>query len=473
MNKNFRLLPSFFLISLVGVFTAAGIFSSCQPVEEIVTTDPSAKLEFSEDTIFFDTVFTSLGSVTKRLQVLNPSENAVNISSIRLGNTANSAYSLVINGIEMPEVRDMKLLGGDSLLVLVEVEIDPQDEDLPFVVNDSVIFEVNSNVQDVNLVSWGQDAVFFRGGLQAVECDAIWTSNRPYVIYDSLVILEDCELTMEPGTKVYLADNASLFVGGTINILGSAEEPVQIQSVRLDGEYATQYGQWNGIYFLRNSRDNFIDWAEIRNGTIGLYLGTPDADDTPDLVLQNTKIENMALHGIQCITSDLLMTNSLINNCVVNTLRCTAGGNYSLFHNTFASVSTNFFRDEPSFAMATFQDLGNGTVLSEDLQLTMANNIVWGRLEEELILASDEQSSLVVGASQNIFKTIIEDLENGNILNEDPIFNNPFEQDFSLDTIGESPAIDVGLELGVETDLAGNQRDSLPDIGAYEFVKEE
>ena len=42
---------------------------SCKPDEDIITRDSGAKLEFATDTVFFDTVFVSTGSVTKRLTV--------------------------------------------------------------------------------------------------------------------------------------------------------------------------------------------------------------------------------------------------------------------------------------------------------------------------------------------------------------------------------------------------------------------
>jgi hypothetical protein len=45
----------------------AGIafFSACRPEEEF-TTDPSVKLEFSVDTVYFDTVFTQMGGGAPR-----------------------------------------------------------------------------------------------------------------------------------------------------------------------------------------------------------------------------------------------------------------------------------------------------------------------------------------------------------------------------------------------------------------------
>lgn len=446
---------------------------ACEPAEEIVTDSGQARLAFSTDTVFFDTVFTSAGSITRRLKVFNTADNALNISRITLGGVQNpSPYSLIINGQQAQEATNLRLLGRDSLLVLVKVLIDPDDQSLPFLVQDSVVFEVNGNQQDVKLVSWGQNARFFRGGLNVLPCNATWTSEVPLVIYDSLLVPEGCTLTIEKGTRVHLAPSASLFVGGSLQINGTFNEPVTITSIRTDQRYNDVPGQWDGIYFLRNSRGNSVNWCRIRNGTIGLYLGTPDNDTEPDLRVYNSVIENMALFGVQCVTSDLEMVNTLVNRCVNNTLRVTAGGNYRLLHNTFAAVSREIFREDPSFIMLNVQELADGSLLQESLNVELGNNIIWGRLEEEIFIGGLEEVPVNVQAAGNLLKTGIAGLEAGNLLNLPPNFVAPAMQDFRLDTLGDSPAINAGIPLGIPRDLLNNPRDEQPDTGAYEYVQE-
>ncbi len=51
----------------------------------------------------------------------------------------------------------------------------------------------------------------------------------------------------------------------------------------------------------------------------------------------------------------------------------------------------------------------------------------------------------------------------------DPLFVNPAGDDYHLTTA--SPAIDAGTNAGVTADLEGNPRDTRPDIGAYEAVR--
>ncbi|MEN7550133.1 right-handed parallel beta-helix repeat-containing protein [Rapidithrix thailandica] len=465
MNKY-----KFFRISIVWLSTV--LLFACEPEEESISTSPDIKLSFSQDTIFFDTVFTTVGSVTKRLSVTNPSNKAVNIANISLGNTQSSAYAVHINGISDTKVENVKLLGGDSLLVLVEVFIDPQDNDLPFIVQDSLVFETNGNVQDVKLISWGQDANFYRSGLQGIDGNTTWTANRPYVIFDSVLVQKDATLTIEEGTRIYMNPGAYLFVNGTLKIQGVAEKPVTFQGVRQEKAYAKAPGQWGGIFFLEQSHQNEIYSAIIKNATVGIHLGTPDEDEEPDLVLANSIIENMAATGIQCFTSDLLMYNTLIDNCIQSGLACWAGGNYVLYHNTIANYQFDFFRETPSLILSNYFNTGED-ILREDLYVDMRNTIVWGVLNDEVQFFADAESEtkMELNLRNNIFKTQLTDFLKGNDnqLNTDPKFTSPIEQLFTLDTL--SPAKDKGQKLFVSHDLLDNARDENPDIGAYERIE--
>ena len=244
-NKTslFKILHGNLLYSLPGILFL-WYATACEPQDEIISTDGSITLRFSADTVFFDTVFTTLGSVTKRLSVRNPSSNAVEISKVSLGQGGLSPYSIIINGVESDFWENISVLGGDSILVLAKVQIDPADENLPFIIQDSIIFETNGNVQDVKLVSWGQDARFFRGGLQTLPCDAVWDRQRPYVVYDSLFVPEGCQLTITEGTQVHMNPGAALFVTGSLKVEGSAENLVVFQGVRLEKRYEDVAGQW-------------------------------------------------------------------------------------------------------------------------------------------------------------------------------------------------------------------------------------
>ncbi|MBL3654646.1 right-handed parallel beta-helix repeat-containing protein [Fulvivirga sediminis] len=452
---------------------------ACKPEEEKFTYDSSAALRFSADTVLFDTIFTSVGSITKRFKVYNDNKNALNIESITLADNA-SPYTIYVNGRAASSFSDTRILGEDSLLVLVEVRIDPNDQDLPFIVADEIVFNTNGNRQDVKLVSWGQDANFIHGTLKL--CDEVWTANRPYVIYNSIIVESSCNLTIEPGAKIYSHNSSYILVEGSITAEGTAEERISFTNDRLD--YENVPGQWGGIVFLEGSKNNSITYADIRNAEVGIYLGTPDDDDIADLVIGNCTIENIGGlaenpitgglvapgYGVLAITSDLYMYNTLINNCAVNVLGNYAGGNYIYEHCTFANYSFDFFREDPAVVFSNNLQLLADSLLVADLNIELYNNIIWGSIRDEIILSSESSKKFELAMSNNIIRTNLEQLNtNNNIINQDPHFVNPSNYNYHLDTL--SIAKDAGIDINLSTDHDGNTRDAKPDIGAFERIE--
>lgn len=134
-------------------------FDSCRPKEELPSPG-SVLLQFSADTVLFDTVFTNVGNVTKRVVLKNPSDRSVTLDAIYLGGGVQSSFTIVADGVKGPLIQNLEILGRDSILLLITVFINPQDQDLPFIVNDSLIVENKGLRQQIQLLSWGQDALF-------------------------------------------------------------------------------------------------------------------------------------------------------------------------------------------------------------------------------------------------------------------------------------------------------------------------
>jgi hypothetical protein len=171
----------FFLITAVIVFV-----SSCRRDE--ITTDSSAKIEFSTDTLLFDTVFTTIGSVTKIVKVYNNNAQAIQIASIDLDGGSQSQFRINVNGDNGTHFENVFLEAGDSLFIFVEVTVDPTNSNTPYVIEDQILFNTNGNNQVVQLAAWGQDA-YFHGGttqneLYVLPCGAIWNNDKPHVITD-------------------------------------------------------------------------------------------------------------------------------------------------------------------------------------------------------------------------------------------------------------------------------------------------
>jgi hypothetical protein len=478
-KKNYQKSKIFKLLSL---FLCLALLFHCQPQDEVLLEGQTVTLRFSTDTLVFDTLFTTLGSTTRRLAIYNPENKAVRLKKIRLNQDAAGRFELIINGKESNEVSDIIIRGKDSILVFAKVTLNPQDQDLPFLVEAQLEIETDLNTQTLPLVAWGQQANFFKDSVLACENGLIrWNSFRPYVLLGDVLVPEGCTLEIEPNTKIYAFNGKALLVAGSLQIFGSAENPVIFSSLRQDGSFANAAGQWLGIIFGDKSSGNQIRYTQIRNAIYGIRFATPDEDENIDLKIENSLIENMAKIGIYCLSSDVQIQNTLVNNCLHRTLSLSAGGNYKLYHNTFANYSFTFFRDVPSIEFSNFIEFvdsdNNLQRITGDFRVDLKNNIFWGNLPEEFIFYKQPNADFLIQSQNNLLKTkesaTFEDAENfNNLFNQDPKFINPAAQNFALDSL--SPALDAALPLDfIFTDLLGKPRPSKPDIGALEREPDE
>ncbi|MEO9872383.1 hypothetical protein [Ekhidna sp.] len=449
------------------VFSIFLIWVGCSAPEESISFDPDLTLIFSNDTVAFDTLLSERRSSTRRLTIYNPNKEAIQFDEIVLGKGTNSDYQVIINGKQTNSVLNEQIFGGDSIIILVEVNIDPRDENLPYIVKDSLIFRWNTNDEHVKLVSFGQDVT----PLNNVSiCNETWSSNRPYIVSDTVLIPTGCLLDIEKGTTIYFENDAVMFVQGTLKAIGDSANHIVFRNARFDGIYDDVPGQWNGIYFLEGSSENEIEFAEIFNGQVGLRIGTPDEDDLPDLIVKNTEIYNMSLAGILAFTSDVEASNTLIYNCGTYIVGGFAGGNYQYRHCTFSNEPALFIQDESTVQFSDNIVIAENELLTSDLNLELTNCIIWGPADEELLINNGGGAIVTATLTNNIIRSSLE-IEN-NLTSQElnfPGFVSSFANDYSLDTL--SVAKDNGVSIGVDIDILGRDRDSSPDIGAFERIE--
>ena len=210
------------------------LFAACNKEEEL-NFDSDAKLSFSTDSILFDTVFTSIGSTTRRLKIYNKNPNAIVINNIKLSGGNSSSFSLNINGIATSELDLIKINGNDSINVFVKININPTTENLPFIVQDSIILFFNGNKERIPLVAYGQNANFIMN--KSITNSITWDSKLPYIIYQSVSIEEDVNLTIASGSRIYFHNNATMNVKGTLSANGTKNELITFASDRLEQIY--------------------------------------------------------------------------------------------------------------------------------------------------------------------------------------------------------------------------------------------
>ncbi len=444
---------------------------SCTPKDEEFTPDAGALLRFELDTVKFDTVFTEVGTVTKRVKVYNPSQNAVRISQIKVAGLGSSAFQVFVNGQPGPQLQNVEVRGGDSVLVLVKATINPDNTDAPFLIKDSIVFTTNGNVQDINLIAYGQNAIYHRAG--EVLCTQTWTAGKAHVIYDSVTVPEGCTLTIAAGAQIYLQNGAKLKVLGKLMVQGEKEKQVRFQQIRQEERYRQAPGQWIGLEFGEKSRGNVIRFAEIKNAVIGVLVRAQD-NDLGEVTLEHVFLKNMIQAGVFSMGGDVTMVNSLIANCGEHAFAGVGGGRYTILYSTLANYSDSFIRTKPSVMfLETLQFEGEPTPRRiKPYQLTMANSIVWGRQEDELLFEPSRLGSTIdinhALLKTKQYQTVFNN--NGNKINQDPMFRDAPKFDFQIMKL--SPANKMGIPVsGILVDYEWKARDAAtPDAGALEVI---
>ncbi len=457
------------------------VLYSCN--KEDFFTDSDVKLAFGTDTVTFDTVFTTIGSTTKYFTVKNPYKQPVLISKIFLAGGQNSRFRLNINGIQANEDFDVEIGGGDSLFIFVEVTIDPNGQNNPMIVHDSVVFNLNGNQQDVDLIAFGQDFHLFNGEVIKTQH---WQNDKPYLIYNSVLVDTLETLTIDEGCRIHFHKGSSLFVKGTLKANGTFKKKITFAGDRLEKSYEDVPGQWGavrifesggiyvygGIHFLVGSKDNLLDWVVLKNAYKGIQIDSMGFSDNPVLAISNSRIENMTMNCIDARTTFLKASNCVFANSGSYSVALLFGGNYEFSHCTIANFYNLGTRKEPSLILNNYYEY-NKTIYSFDFKASLINCIIYGSNPDEISVDKGEDKSFVYSFRNCLANTsLVEGFENS-VFNKNPLFIDIPENNFAIDSL--SPARNIG---SIETanlypfDLDDQSRldDEGPDLGALEWI---
>jgi hypothetical protein len=438
------------------------------------TSDGGAFLRTSVDTLHFDTVFTTTGSITQVFKIFNPNDKGIRISSIRLMGDAASPFKINVNGLPGPVVSGTELRNNDSIFVFATVTINPNTDNLPFVVRDSIEIVYNNNKTIVQLEAYGQNAHFFRGRI--IKTNETWNNDLPYVILGGLLVDTNAVLTINKGTRIHMHADAPFYINGTLQVNGDKEETDRVifTGDRLDEPYKDFPASYPGLFFLDVSKNNILNYAVIKNAYQAVVVNEPASNASPKLILNETIIENAYDAGILAINSSIVAKNVLISNCGQNVF-IVKGGDYKFTHCTIAAYSTNYLQHKKPVVYIT-NALDNQT---RALNAIFENSIIWGESgglvkEEVQVVKSGNNSFSVI--FDHILWSVDKNPEHATVPNFNSNANPLFDSintssrffDFRLNT-KPSPAIDKGAHKGIIIDLDGNPRPvNLPDLGAFE-----
>lgn len=459
--------------TLVLIWIAACCFAACK--KDSFIAGPEALLSTSADTLRFDTVFTTTGSVTQFFKIYNNNPQKLRISAIQLKGGAASFFKMNVDGLSGYEITNLELDANDSTYVFVTVKIDPNTADLPFVVQDSIRINFNGNEHWVQLEAWGQNARFLRN--RVVNASESWDNQKPYVILGGLQVAPEVTLTITPGTRIYLHADAPLIIDGTLRVAGQRWDSTRVifQGDRLDDPYRDFPAGWPGIYFTETSKNNLLEYAIIKNAYQGLVAEKPSVNSNPKLALKACIIDNCYDAGILGLRSDVSAENCLISNCGKN-IALAYGGNYQFTHCTSASYSNPYFQHkEPGVIVTDFIKSGN-SLFTGPLNATFTNCIFWGDngVVENEVVTSKQGNNFSVSFRNCLWKaktTPANSTLSNIIANESPLFDslNINARRFNFRLREGSPALNKGLGTPLVSDLDGHPRPvGLPDLGCYE-----
>lgn len=465
--------------------------SSCRPQDEVATSNPSAAITTSTDTVRFDTVITSLWSPTRRLRIYNPNDQAITISSITLGPNTPFSIEMYVNGRPGTSQSNILLRGKDSLLILISVNLRNTQAGLPFLLRDSLTIRTHGIAQPktVQLEAWGQNAIFFDG--DSLTADAVWDDQeRPYYLKNSFLVGRGKTLTIKEGVKVYNFASSNLIVLGRLLVQGTAAKPVIFTGTRQEARFDLQPDQWGAIAILEESRGSRIEHAIIKNGLRGIQVGIPQSSQVPECYIRNCLIRAHSEWGICAFGGAITAINNIVLDCGINAFGAYQGGTYTLIHNTLGySNIFGFKRDNPALGLFDFFEFASRQFAFGKLDIALRNNLVVGGRNNEFVrgILNNSLGHVVRDLSGNAIRTDTNRAEltslRNTILSGTFRFNNVTNGDFAYDTVATLPRR-TGIDLNegsllqafpeAGTDFYGKPRNLItPDPGAINAMPRE
>ena len=401
-------------------------FNACR--KDFVFKPSEGSLGFSKDTIYFDTVFTNIGSSTYTLKVYNRGGNDIKIPSIRFGKGINSKYRMTVDGMVGNNNRifeNVELLADDSLYIFIETTVniaaaDPET----FLYTDFIEFtNVRTEAQKVQLVTLIKDAYFFypqrdeQGIYESIPLgeeqiygffldendpdngnELIWTNEKPYVIYGYAAVPPNKTLQIQPGARIHCHFNSGIIAynNSTIKAIGApslnpdlpTENEIIFEGDRLEPGFREIPGQWNFIWLTQGSTNHEFEHVTIKNAVLGLYVTGHTNYDNPiaDVRLKNTQIYNCSNMGILSYTGYISAENTVVNNAGLASVACAYGGKYSFNHCTIGNTWPS--SQQVALLVSNFNE-GFEPLQQDLVQANFHNCIIYGNNSISMFLSEN------------------------------------------------------------------------------------
>ncbi len=458
---------------------------------ESFTTNPSAGLVFSEDTVAFDTIVSTVPSATRTLRVFNRNKKGVRIASVQLESGESSHFRVNVDGqwLSGGEGENFQIAGNDSITVWVEVTVPQVGSSEIGTISDILRFRLESGrMQEVVLTAGAIDAYMVHG--MVIDHDSTLLTDKPYLIYDSLYVAEGARLSLQPGTRLMFHDDAAMHVYGSVDAEGTAGRPVIFRGDRMDHMfdyllYDNTPNRWQGINIHMGSADNRFVHCDIHSGSYGIICDSTSLDTTT-LTLESTVIHNVGGDGLRLDNCKARVANTQVSNTKGDCVYI-YGGDYEFVHCTIAQFYP--FTANRGYALYLANSLGEA--YRELKQAHFINSVITG-YGDDVIMGSITEGqdytcpylfshcllNTVESEDTTRFVHIIYDNDHLELYHEKnfKLFDTKnFQYDFTPDSLSIIRSLaDSICSLHYPTDLRGHSRmeDGAPDAGCLEYSKE-
>ena len=313
------------------ILTMAVCLTACTDNDSF-STAVGDRLTFSTDTVLFDTLFSTVPSVTETFWVHNHASDGIRIQTVRLERGTQSGYRVNVDGTYLDPVgHDFEVRKGDSILVFVEVTTHENHAETAQLVEDDLVFTLENGVQQkVKLCAYSWDAR--KVDNLVVASDTTIESTVPLVVYGNGIRVDSAATLTLRNTTLYFHDGAGIEVRGQLVAEGCVFRGDRLDHMFDYLPYDRISGQWRGISIASSSKCNRLDNCEIRNAWDALSC------DSTALQMVNTVIHNSRGIGLSARNSSVQLsycqfTNTLgdclsLKGCEAVVDHCTLGQFY-------------------------------------------------------------------------------------------------------------------------------------------------
>lgn len=468
-------------------FVLLALLAACKD-DDSFTLSPSHLLTFSVDTLNVDTVFSNVPTATKSFWAYNRSGTGLRCQSVRLEKGNKTGFRINVDGQYLGQstnfaTSNIEVRNKDSIRIFVELTSPNNGQIEPQLCQDNLIFTLESGAeQKVNLRAYTWDAIKYTD-VHITSDSTISAQQSPIIIYGGIEVDSGATLKISPGTTLYFHNDAQVAVRGTLKTFGEAGNEVVFRGDRIDHmfdylPYDRVPGQWQGVRFYGSSYGNELAFTDIHSAYNGVVVDSSDVKKAK-LTINNSTIHNCQGFGLHSKNSQIFLNNSQFSNTLADCVRLD-GGQVNIKNCTLAQFYP--------FDGTRLSALRFSSVQVPLVNLSVCNTLITGYADDVIEGEHGDSTKtfrytfdhcvirtprITTTDSVNFVNVIFEDVKDTThygakhfaMFDTDNLIYN-----FDLDSL--SAAINkANPQTSLPLDRKGRQRDAMPDVGAYEWIK--